>query len=420
MNASSYDIIISTIGAVCGLLFAYQLIYAVIALFKKTPEFTAKRLCSYAILIAARNEEKVIGNLIESILSQDYPKELFKIFVVADNCSDKTAAAAKEHGAVVYERLNGEQKGKGYALNYLLKQIAIEHGLNSFDGYLVFDADNLLDESYLTEINKVFSNGYKICTSYRNSKNYGANWISAASGLWFIREARHLNHARMLLNISCLVSGTGYVMHRDIILRNGGWNFFSLTEDAEFSVDSIIKGETIGYCESAIFYDEQPTRLSDTVNQRLRWCKGMCQVLMKNRRELAEGLFCSRAVTFFDTIITLAPGIIFFSVCTLTALLMSCKCGWNIGYFIPEIIELTAPMLAGSYIMFYIMGLSVLITEHKKIYCNSRRAFLLLFAFPLFMLMYAPISVIALFAKVKWTPVRHTFACTSAQMETLK
>ena len=420
MNAASYDFIIFLIGTICGLLFAYQMIYSAVSLFKKSPKFTSKRFCRYAVLIAARNEEKVIGNLIKSINAQDYPKELFKIFVVADNCSDGTAKIARECGAVVYERFDESKKGKGYALNHLLRHIAMDYGLDYFDGYVVFDADNLLETSYLTEMNKVFSNGYKICTSYRNSKNYGVNWITAASGLWFIREARHLNHARMALNVSCLVSGTGYVMHRDIITRNGGWNFFLLTEDAEFSVDSIIKGETIGYCESAVFYDEQPTTLRDSFNQRLRWCKGMCQVLKKNSKALAEGLFSSRAMTFFDTVITLSPGVIFFYVCISTVLLMLMKSGWSMGLFLPELAAFVIPMLAGSYAMFFVLGLLVLITEYRKIYCEPKRAFLLLFAFPLFMLMYAPISVIALFAKVKWTPVRHTYSYTNAQLQTLK
>jgi cellulose synthase/poly-beta-1,6-N-acetylglucosamine synthase-like glycosyltransferase len=420
MGASMYDHIIFIIGTVCGLLFAYQMIYTAIALFKKLPDYKAKKQCTYAILIAAKNEENVIGNLIESIMSQDYPRELFKIFVVADNCTDNTAKIAKKCGAIIYERFNDEKKGKGFALNYLFKQIAMDYGFDSFDGYIIFDADNLLDKSYITEINKLFSNGFKICTSYRNSKNYGTNWISASSGLWFLREARHLNHARMLLGVSCLASGTGYVIHRDIIKRNNGWNFFLITEDAEFSVDSITKGEKIGYCENAVFYDEQPTTFTASFNQRLRWCKGMYNVTAKNSSSLCKGLFSWRAMTYFDTIITLSPGIIFFTVCISTVLLTAFKCGWNAPFMISEVVPLVLPALAGSYTMFFILGLLVLVTEYKKIYCRPVRAFLLLFTFPLFMLMYAPISVLALFAKVKWQPIKHTYAYTNAQMQAFK
>ena len=92
-------------------------------------------------------------------------------------------------------------------------------------------------------------------------KSYGSNWISAGTGLWFLREAKYINNPRMQLGVSCLVSGTGFLMHKDIVKENGGWNFFLLTEDVQFSVNSILKGEKIGYCEDAIFYDEQPLRL---------------------------------------------------------------------------------------------------------------------------------------------------------------
>lgn len=419
MDQSIYSTIISIIEGVCTALFIYQLVYMVISLIKPVPKFKAQRLCRYAVMVSAKNEENVIGNLVKSILAQDYPRKLFEVFVVADNCDDNTAAAARAAGAVVYERFSEKNKGKGYALRYLIKQIHRDFNLKSFDGYLVFDADNLLDKSYLTEINKVFSNGYKICTSYRNSKNYGANWITASSGLWFLREARHLNHARMCLGVSCMVSGTGYVMHRDIIARNKGWKFFLLTEDVEFSVDSIIKGETIGYCESAVFYDEQPTGIADSMNQRTRWAKGFYQVLHKNVKDLFKGLFSKRFMTYFDALVILSPGYIFVGACISVALLTAADCGWSIGsgVFTTEILSMLLPLFISSYIIFFIMGFFVLIVEYKKLYCSPKRAFLLLLAFPLFMFTYIPIAIVALFAPVKWKPIKHTFAYDNDEMK---
>ena len=420
MEQSIYSSIISIIENVCACLFIYQIVYMVIALFKKTPEFKAVRNCRYAIMISAKNEEKVIGNLVKSIFAQDYPKDLFKVFVVADNCDDSTAEVARNAGAIVYERFSEKHKGKGYALRYLLKQIHRDFNLKSFDGYMVFDADNLLDRSYITEMNKVFSNGYKICTSYRNSKNYGSNWVTANSGLWFLREARHLNHARMVLGVSCMVSGTGYVMHRDIIARNKGWKFFLLTEDVEFSVDSILKGETIGYCESAVFYDEQPTSLADSMNQRLRWAKGFYQVLHKNFFGLFKGLFSKRFMTCFDSLITLAPGYIFLGACVSVAILTGIDTGWNTQAFTENILTIVIPLLITAYIFFCVLGFFVLITEYKKIYCKPSRAFLLLLTFPVFMITYIPLAVIALFAKVKWKPIKHTFSYDNDEMQAQK
>ena len=145
---------------------------------------------------------------------------------MADNCTDKTADCARQAGAVVWERFNKEEVGKGYALDFLLNQIKKTYPDDPFDGYFVFDADNLLDENYVAEMNKTFSDGHEIITSYRNSKNFGDNWISAGYGLMFLREAKYLNNSRMLLNTSCAVSGTGFMFSRRIIVRQ---RFFTMS-----------------------------------------------------------------------------------------------------------------------------------------------------------------------------------------------
>ena len=237
---SVIDILILILGIIGIALYIHQGVYMVVSIFKKLPVYVAKKECRYAFLIAAKDEENVLPHLVRSLKAQKYPKELFEVFVVADNCQDNTAAYAREAGAVVYERFNTEQKGKGYALDYLFKQIDKDYGIDAFDGYLVFDADNLVDPDYIAEMNKLFSNGHRIITSYRAAKNFNSNWIAAGSGLWFLREARYINHGRMIFNTSCMVSGTGYLLHKDIVKKYDGWKFHLMTEDAEFSVVSVL------------------------------------------------------------------------------------------------------------------------------------------------------------------------------------
>ena len=91
--------------------------------------------------------------------------------------------------------------------------------------YFVFDADNVLDRNYIFEMNKTFSNGYDIITSYRNSKNYGDNWITAGYALWFLWESEFLNRGRMLLGNSCAVSGTGFYLAVELLKNMGAGNF---------------------------------------------------------------------------------------------------------------------------------------------------------------------------------------------------
>ena len=133
------------------------------------------------------NEETVIGQLVESIRAQDYPSELVSIFVVADNCTDNTEIAARELGAIVYRRENREKIGKGYALEFLLQCIERDGYMRNVDAFIVLDADNILDSEYVRAMNQMLCDGYNVSTSYRNSKNYCDNWLSAAYALWFMR-----------------------------------------------------------------------------------------------------------------------------------------------------------------------------------------------------------------------------------------
>ena len=89
--------------------------------FKDKPLKVVKNHKFMAIL-PAHNEEAVIANLVDSLMNQDYDKNLLDIYVIADNCTDNTAEIAREHGAIVFERFDPAHKTKGYALNWFLQQ----------------------------------------------------------------------------------------------------------------------------------------------------------------------------------------------------------------------------------------------------------------------------------------------------------
>lgn len=387
----------------------YQAYYVVIALFKKSKVMTAKKNNKYAVVIAARNESAVIGQLINSIKQQKYPSELIDIYVVADNCTDNTADVARDAGAYVLERFNRQNVGKGYALDYAFKSIIAsdEH----YNGYFVFDADNLLDENYVAEMNKVFDNGYKIVTCYRNSKNYDTNWISAGYSLWFLREAKYLNNSRMMLNTGCAISGTGFMVSDDIIRKNNGWKHHLLTEDIEFSIDNAIEGEKIGYCGTAVLYDEQPYIFEQSWNQRLRWAKGFYQVFAKYGKTLFKSIFTKKSFSCYDMLMTIMPALllslasVFINLVFLTVGLI------NIETY-PEIISETsgAIIMSGvnSYLVLFALGLITTITEWKQINSTPLKKIKYIFSFPIFIFTYIPISIVALFRKIEWKPITHS------------
>ena len=399
-------------------LYSYQIFYAFVALFHKVrPTPPASRNHRYAVLIAARNESSVIAELIDSIQKQKYPKELLDIFVVADNCTDSTADVARRAGAIVYERHNTVQVGKGYALDYILKLIAQDYGEDAYEGFFVFDADNLLDENYVAEMNKLFDRGYRVLTSYRNSKNYDSNWLSAGYSLWFLREAKYLNNPRMILGTSCAISGTGFLVHNDIIKKNHGWKHHLLTEDIEFSIDSVIQGEKIGYCGTAKVYDEQPRTWEQSWNQRLRWSKGFYQVFARYGGRLVKGFVKEHRFGCYDMFMTIAPAL-FISLASVLVNSVFLLCSVMEWYVIPEMIPTTTMAIATSicnfYLVLYAFGLLTTLTEWKEIDTTPLKKILYTFTFPIFIFTYVPISIVALFRKIEWKPITHS-VCKSIE-----
>lgn len=399
-----FNCVISVIFTLC---YAYQFFYIFVGLLKKPKKFSAKKQHRFAVVVSARNESSVIGNLISSIRNQNYPQELVDIFIIADNCTDNTAEIARSAGAIVYERFNKEQVGKGYALDWMFNIIESEYADRNYEGYIIFDADNVLDPNYIAEMNKVFDNGYRIITSYRNSKNYDTNWITAGYSLWFLREAKYLNNARMQLGTSCAISGTGFLVSADVIRENNGWIHHLLTEDIEFTTDSIIHGEKIGYCADAILYDEQPTKFNQSYTQRLRWAKGFYQVFRNYGAKLIKGVF-KGSFSCFDMLMTIMPAMLL-TLISIAINIIAIPIGIiNHSNELMTLVSILVKTVANFYGMFFLLGLITTITEADQIHCSKPKRVLYLFTFPLFMLTYVPIAIVALFRKIEWKPINHS------------
>lgn len=404
--------IIAVVFFVC---YAYQFLYIPV------PWLLAKRKAAkaaaleatphnYAVLICARNESAVIADLIGSLRSQTYDQSLLHIFVLADNCTDDTSAIARSAGATVYERFNNVQVGKGYALQTLLSHLEQDYPAG-FDGYIVFDADNILDPGYIAAMNRTFSQGYDIVTSYRNSKNYGDNWISAGYALWFLRESRYLNGARNRLGSSAAVGGTGFLFSQRVLDESHGWRFYLLTEDIEFSVYHILRGEKIAICEDAVLYDEQPTGFRQSVRQRLRWAKGYLQVFRRYGADLLKGA-AKGSWSCFDMSMSILPAFILTALCLLANITLSVlglMQGVGVWFAMRSLLECMGSILA----TLLVLGGITVASEWKRIHAPAWKKIAYTLTFPLFMLTYLPISMAALFMKVEWKPIHHSVNLSS-------
>lgn len=411
---------LSTINFLMAALFVacycYQAVFAVVRLLKKRRTFTAQKLCRYAVLIAARNESSVIAQLVESIHGQEYPSDLVDVYVVADNCTDDTAAIAAAHGARVFERQNKMQVGKGYALRFLLEKIQENYPQEHYDGFFVFDADNLLDPHYIEEMNKVFSNGNQVVTGYRNTKNFGDNWITAGYGLWFLRESEYLNQPRDYLGTSCNISGTGFLVAKDLLDEVGGWDYFLLTEDLEFTADLVSRGKKIAYCHDAVFYDEQPTSFKQSVIQRSRWVKGYLQVVAKRGGSMAKTMLSEGSFSCYDMLMCAIPAVVITVISIVLNGIMLVvgitSARREMGVFF---MSLTASAI-NSYATMYLMGILTLITEWKRIHCSKGKKIAYSFTFPFFVFSFGLAMLLAVFGNIEWKPIKHSVALSIGDM----
>lgn len=286
--ASSRSVAV-TIGVIFSAMLFYKKFFRWIGLFftRKFPE--AKKNHKYAILIPARNEASVIANLLDSIHQQDYDLDLVTIFVIADNCTDNTAQIARKNGAVCYERFDDAHRTKGYALQYLFERIEEDYGRMSFEGYFIFDSDNLLAPDYITRMNESFDAGCKLITSYRNTKNFTESWIASTYALHWLRSIRNNHRPRSVLRLATNIQGTGFLFSNEIV--RDGWKYTSITEDRALTVDAVAQGYEITYNDSAVFYDEQPVSLKIAFRQRLRWSRGHLEAFVETGPYLFLNIF---------------------------------------------------------------------------------------------------------------------------------
>ena len=294
----------------------YYLCLSIFGLYKKR-EDNLQQLCEpekkFALVVAAHNEEMVISQILDSMKNLDYPKELYDIFVIADNCNDCTANIARACGVNVYERTNAMQRGKGYALEWMFQIIfAME---TQYDAIAIFDADNLLSKNFLMQMNYKLKQGFKVVQGYIDSKNPHDSWISESYSISFWTANRLFQLARANLGLSNQIGGTGFCMGTDI-LRKLGWGATCLTEDLEFTCKLVLNNYKVGWCHNAIVYDERPLSLKASYIQRIRWMQGFTDVASRffcklMKKAIVEGDFVAFdcALYTIQPFVTLALGV---------------------------------------------------------------------------------------------------------------
>ncbi len=257
------------------LLALYYLGIAIFSLFPQAKQPYQEGTLRFAVVIPAHNEAATLPGLLRSLQLQTYPKDHFSVYVMADRCTDRTYEIARQFQAIPLLPAKRNTFGKGAALADAFTQI-IQHN-DSFDAFVILDADNLADPMFLEEINQTMQQGHPVVQGYIDSKNPNGSWLSHAYSVWYWLTNRTIQMGYNRLQLGCKLGGTGFAISREI-LRKIPWKTVSMAEDAEFTLRLALKNQKVRYTSRAIVYDEKPTELSSSILQRIRWTQGITQV----------------------------------------------------------------------------------------------------------------------------------------------
>ena len=381
----------------------YQLIISLCSFVKiKEKPLLEKKNHKFMAIIPAHNEEKVVGNLIESIKKQNYPKELIDIYVIADNCNDNTAKIAQNLGAIVFERHEDDpnKKTKGAALQWFLSKKIQENA--EYDAFCIFDADNIVHENFFKAMNKKLCQGEEVVQGYRDIKNPSDSWISAGYALFYWTMHRFYHLARYNLGLSALLNGTGFMVKFDLI-KPTGWNTKTLTEDIEFSLKRIIQGKRVAWSTEAIVYDEQPVGFKQSWSQRSRWTIGHIQCLHEYTGSLLESLKENRTLLNFDGLLYMFGSIPMF-IMTILMLIINFSMYIFGGMSTLDLFVNALRFVLPTLFLPVFTGLMILIIEKKPV----RPMIKGLILYPLFLGSWLLINFKCLFIRnTKWEKIDH-------------
>ncbi len=223
----------------------------------------------FLLVVPAHNEEALIANTVARILAFDYPKELFSLHVVADNCTDRTAAIAREAGANCLERTDAEHRGKGHALDFALKELANVPA----DAVLFLDADSYPEPDYLRAMGRHVAAGKSVVQGRYEARSLRDTWFARLTAMSFLLRNRWVFPGLDRLGWSLPLRGSGMCFAASVI-RASGWNAHGLTEDLEMTRDILRRGDRVAYAPEAVSGQYMPSEPRDAATQRRRWSAG--------------------------------------------------------------------------------------------------------------------------------------------------
>ena len=241
----------------------------------------------FVVLIPAHNESLVLGAALGSLNRLDYPADAYRLVVIADNCADDTATIAAKRGATPLIRFNDAERGKGFALEWALKELGVGGEAKApalagfdFDAVVILDADTQVSPHLLSTFEAGLNAGNGAMQVRYEVLNVGESWrtrlMSCALALAHIVKPL----GREQLRLSDGLKGNGMCFARPVV-EAVRWSGASITEDIEYTLRLCRAGIRIAFLPEAAVWAQMPTTGAQSVSQRKRWEGGRYQLLTK-------------------------------------------------------------------------------------------------------------------------------------------
>lgn len=325
------DILQYGLATIVGLFFGYQLLLSLFAIKeKKIQNFYTSRNRKFAIVLLAHDEENVIAKTLYSLHGLVYPKNLYDLIVVADNCRDDTARIARNLGAIVLEKSSEKEKKKGHALQWAFDRI-LEWNKN-YEAIVVFDSNSLVSGNYLEVMNYYMGQGSKVIQSSDLVLPQPGVWDNEVARIEFLLYNFVKPMGRKALGFNMVSHGNGMCISTDVLRRNR-WQEWQLGEDMEYGLNMILDDIPIDFAPEASIWAQMSAEPKNSDSQRNRWEMGRFTVIREYAPKFLAAAVNQRSFKHLDTFIDLiTPQLVNTLIFTLTL------CGlnavmWALGWF---------------------------------------------------------------------------------------
>lgn len=404
----------------------WQIFYVLMFFVRKKTWKRSENKGRIAYLIPAHNEEDVIYDTVHSILeNQNYPRELFDVFVVADNCTDRTAALAEKAGAIVLIHNDPDPSHHmalyplKYGVDYLMNLTE-----NPYDMVVHLDADNHINEDFSQYMNDAFQSGVDLARPYEGAINASQNFFTKACTIFYMFDSRYGSRMRERLHLAAHVNGSGAMMSVRMLKATGGYDSVTISDDTEYWFNRLNDGYKGHFVEDAVVYEDMPSSLKDTYNRNKRIGAGGAKLIKSKVLKMFGKFFTTGNFSYleiFNTYIFLFLSVVLCTWLPLFYIYNFLFLGFAAYGYLPltlfeashyyhifwNTIIIGGSIVLGLFVLFgWLQALFLVLTDYKKIGAKNRRELIsVVLLFPAFLLLYSITICIGTMSKPTWGKV---------------